>query len=361
MNVQREKRKLEHVQQALQTKSGPLAAGWEDLHLVHQALLRGNLNEVDLSLKLFSKKLQLPLFINAMTGGAQGLTDINRVLAETAREYGIGMAVGSQTAGIDNQSLANTYKIARAVNPDGLLFANVGAGVKPEIALAAVEMLEADALQLHLNGVQELTMAEGDRTFAGIAENIAAICQRVPVPVIVKEVGNGISREVAVQLAQIGVQGLDTGGSGGTNFVAIELQRVPREHLDFLRSWGLTSATSLLEVIESVSNTNVSNTGQMYIFASGGITTSQHIIKVLAIGADAVGMAGNLLQILQRHGVSALKKYLANLTEELKIMMLLIGAQSLVDLRNKPVVITGFTREWCEERGINTKKYAQRN
>ncbi len=355
MIAQREKRKLEHVQQALQTKSGPLSAGWEDLLLVHQALLNDNFEELDLSQELFQKKIQLPLYINAMTGGAEGLAEINRNLADIAREYGLGMAVGSQTAGIVNKSMAKTYQIARDVNPNGLLFANVGAGVKPEMALAAVEMLEADALQLHLNGVQELTMAEGDRDFAGLAENIATICQRVPVPVIVKEVGNGISKEVAASLAQLGVQGIDTGGSGGTNFAAIELQRVPREHLDFLRSWGLPSAISLLEVKDAVLNV-----GQMHIFASGGITTSQHIIKALAIGADAVGIAGNFLCVLQQQGVTALKKYLDNLTEELKIMMLLTGAPNIGELQKKPVVISGFTREWCEERGIDTKKYAQR-
>jgi isopentenyl-diphosphate delta-isomerase len=354
----REKRKLEHLHYALETECGPQSAGWEDIHLVHQALLKNNPDEIDLTVSLFGKRLMLPIYINAMTGGVEELADVNRLLAEIAREFGLGMAVGSQTVAYENNRIAKTFQIARKANPNGVLFANMGAGVRPEMALAAVEMLEADALQLHLNGVQELAMAEGDREFQGLADNIREICRHVSVPVIVKEVGNGLSREAALQLAQLGVQGLDTGGSGGTNFATIELKRVPREQLDFLRSWGLSTATSLLEVVDSLQSVN--SVPRIHIFASGGITTSLEVIKALALGAEAIGMAGSFLRILQKKGSSALKEHLAHLTDGLKTLMLLTGAQNIGDLQKAPVVITGFTREWCEDRGINTKRFAQR-
>lgn len=343
----REKRKHDHIEYALKTGEGPLSPGWEDIHLVHQALLENNLEEVDTSIKLFQKKLNLPIIINAMTGGAEGLENINRTLAEAARDYGLAMAVGSQTAGINNQALSTSYSVVRKVNPAGFILANVSAGVKPEIAQAAIEMIEADALQLHLNGLQELLMAEGDRHFKGWAENIEKICRVVRVPVIVKEVGCGISREVAQRLSQLGVKGIDTGGSGGTNFAAIELTRSPQENFDFLRSWGISSAASLIEVC--------SLDLALLTIASGGITNSLQIMKALALGADAVGIAGSFLRVLILEGESAFRKTINNISAELKMMMLLTGAPNISVIRELPVVVSGFTREWCEQRRIKVK------
>jgi isopentenyl-diphosphate delta-isomerase len=348
MNSIREKRKQEHIQYALKTGNGPLSPGWEDIYLIHQALLKNDLEEVDTSINFFHKKLKLPIIINAMTGGAVGLEKINRTLAETARDYGLAMAVGSQTAGINNNALCPSYSVVREVNPNGVILANVSAGVKPEIALAAIEMIEADALQLHLNGLQELLMVEGDRHFKDWAENIKKICRLVPVPVIVKEVGNGISWETAKKLSQFGVKGIDTGGSGGTNFAAIELARNPQESLDFFRWWGISSATSLIEVC--------SLDLALLIIASGGITNSLQIMKALALGANAVGIAGSFLQILIQEGEDAFRTTINNLSAELKMMMLLTGVQNISEIRKLPVVVTGFTREWCEQRSIKVKK-----
>ncbi|MGI6588296.1 MAG: type 2 isopentenyl-diphosphate Delta-isomerase [Peptococcia bacterium] len=348
MDERRIKRKYEHLQYALQTERGPLSSGWEDLHFVHQALLKDNLNGVDTSVSLFHKKLNLPIIINAMTGGAKNLEKVNRVFAEIACEYGLGMAVGSQTAALNNKAYLSSYQVVRDVNPAGLIFANVSAGVKPEMAQAAVEMIEADALQLHLNGVQELVMKEGDRQFSNWTKNIAEICQLVSVPVIAKEVGNGISWEIAEKLSQLGVKGLDTGGSGGTNFASIELARYQRENLNFLRSWGIPSAVSLLEVC--------SLDLELVIIASGGITNSLEVMKALAVGADVVGIAGFFLQKLINEGEEALRKTIHNFSEELKTIMLLTGTQNLAEIKKTPLMITGFVREWCEQRNLNLKK-----
>lgn len=344
MDNLRRRRKLEHLQYALQTEKGPLSAGWEDLHFVHQALLKNNLAEIDLSSTLFQKNLKLPILINAMTGGAPELEKINQTLAEIAAEYGLGMAVGSQTAALLQPVYLPSYQIVRQVNPQGLILANVSAGIEPAMALEAIEMIEADALQLHLNGLQELVMSEGEREFAHWQENIAEICQLAPVPVIAKEVGYGLSREIALELWQLGVKGLDTGGSGGTNFTAIELARQPCENLDFLRFWGLPSAISLLEVCSL--NTDLS------IIASGGITNSLEIMKALALGADLVGITGLFWQLLSLKGEKALRETLTNFTHELKIIMLLLGLQKLNEIKKAPLVITGFVRQWCEQRGL---------
>ena len=345
MGEQRKKRKLEHLQYALKTKPGPLPSGWEDLHLVHQALLKNDLKDVDTSVTLFNKKLALPLMINAMTGGAEGLENYNRAFAEIACEFGLGIAVGSQTAAIHNESEASGFQVVRKVNPQGLVLANVSAGANPETALVAVEMIEADALQLHLNGVQELVMKEGDREFKHWARNIETICRLVSVPVIIKEVGNGISWEIAKELSELGISGIDTGGSGGTNFATIELARNQQENLDFLRFWGIPSAASLLEV----SRLNLNLT----IIASGGITNSLEAMKALAAGADAVGIARTILQIFAQEGKEGLRRFICNFSNELKLMMMLTGTQNVADIKKVPFVITGFIREWFEQREIS--------
>ncbi|MDD4049055.1 MAG: type 2 isopentenyl-diphosphate Delta-isomerase [Clostridia bacterium] len=344
----RENRKLDHIEQALKSKAGPLSPGWEDIHLVHQAVVNSNIEDVNTSITLFDKKLAAPIIINAITGGAEGLEKINCLLAEIAKEFGLGMAVGSQTAGVMNINLQSTYKIAREKNPTGLIFANVSADVKPKLALDAIEMIEADALQLHLNSVQELAMKEGNSNFRGLAENIQSICQRVSVPVIVKEVGNGISQETARKLAQLGIRGIDTGGSGGTNFASIELARFNQQKLEFLKWWGISSAISLIETTSLGLDT--------LIFASGGITQATHVMKALSLGADAVGIAGSILDILINKGMTELKNYISNMLYELKIIMLLTGAKNIDEIKKLPVVVTGFTREWCEQRHVEVSK-----
>lgn len=342
MDKAREERKLSHITHTIEMAAGPRSAGWEDVHLVHQALLQFDQEELDASAVLFNKKLELPLVINAMTGGADGLEKINASLARAAKETGVGMAVGSQTAGIYNRRVRHTYEIVRQINPDGLILANTGALVNPECAQEAVEMLKADALQLHLNGVQELLMAEGDRDFNRLEENIGQVVENIDVPVIVKEVGFGISGETAARLSKLGVQAIDIGGAGGTNFAGIELARNPRPGLEYLLNWGISAACSLLEV--------KSLRLPFTIMASGGITNSLEMMKALAMGADATGIAGVFLKILLQDGEEALINKIESMKDELKILMMITGAKAAAGISKIPFVITGFTREWCEQR-----------
>lgn len=353
MDIKREERKFDHIAHAVELEKGPDSAGWDDIEVIHQALFRYDLQDIDTRIELFDKELDFPLIINALTGGAKGLEKINGILASVAQELKIGLAVGSQMAGIVNKEVRHTYQITRQKNPEGLILANVSALAQPKDALAAVEMLEADALQIHLNGVQELIMAEGDRDFRGLADNVQEIITRVPVPVIVKEVGFGISKETTQQLYKLGVRSVDISGKGGTNFASIELARNPRESLEFLRHWGITTVCSLLEV----KDLNLPLT----VIASGGIENGLEMFKALGLGADAVGIAGAFVKTLIREGEESLTKKIIDIKEALKIIMLTSGAQKIADIKNNPLVIKGDTWFWCQQRGINIKKYAQRS
>lgn len=353
MDEKRQERKNQHLQYALELPAGPLSSGWEDVKLIHQALLQGNMAAIDTSTVILEKRLKLPIIINAMTGGAPGLEKINAALARVAAECGLGMAVGSQTAAVTDKTLRYTYEVVRKVNPEGLVLANVSALAEPRAALEAVEMIQADALQLHLNGLQELLMREGDRDFVNLAANIANIMDQSPVPVIVKEVGCGLSKETAHGLYNIGVRSLDVSGAGGTNFAAIELARSGATERDYLRTWGLSTVVSLLEV-------NSLELPFTTVLASGGIRNALDICKALSLGADSVAMAGSILKVLLEDGEEALARRIEELGEELQILMLLMGRSRITELREQPLVITGSTKEWCEQRGINTAAYARR-
>lgn len=349
MDFKREERKHAHIAYAVSLEEGPLHAGWDDIHLIHQALLQDDFTHIETETVLFGKKVTQPLIINALTGGATGLEKINGSLAKVAKEAGIGLAVGSQTAGIDNRELRHTYEIVRKYNPDGLVLSNVSALVKPQEAQEAVKMVNADALQLHMNGAQELLMAEGDRNFSKMADNIKRIIEEVSVPCLVKEVGFGISFETAKKLYDLGVRVIDVSGAGGTNFAAIELARYPQQDtMDYMRFWGITSACSLLEV----KNLNL----PISVIASGGIYNSYDMLKALSLGADAIAIAGYFLKILVQKGEEDLLQEIQSMQEELKIMMMMVGARQISDISSLPKVVTGFTQSWCQQRGIRMSK-----
>jgi len=353
MDGKREERKQQHIDYAVKLEAGPQSAGWEDVALVHQALLKCESGNIDTRKEIFDKVLQLPLVINALTGGAPELEKINGALAAVAKETGIGLAVGSQTAAIRNRQLRHTYEIVRRKNPEGLIMANISALASLASAREAVEMIGADVLQLHLNPVQELLMSEGDRDFRSTAENIAEIVDGLGVPVMVKEVGFGLSRETAAELVKLGVAALDIGGAGGTNFAAIELARAGRRNLDFFREWGISTAVSLLEV--------KSLALPVPVMVSGGVTSGLDLMKGLALGADVAGIAGPFLKTLLAGGERKLMKRIGELREALKLLMMVTGAVKTEDISSLPLVITGRTKDWCDQRGIETQHYGRRS
>lgn len=344
-NKIRQTRKLDHLNLALQQPDRPMDNGFDDIQLVHQALPGCDLNDIDLSLTWLGKAICAPFLINAITGGADETETINASLAMVAKETGVGMAVGSQTAGLLDANLARTYKVARLHNPSGLILANLGATATADLAIKAVEMIEANGLQIHLNILQELVMPEGERTFSGILNNIEKINRLSPVPVIVKEVGFGVSKETALQLYNVGVRYIDIGGFGGTNFVAIENSRFDFQRRDTFLRWGIPTASSLLEV----------NSLQLpiEIIASGGLRTGVEICKALRLGATMIGIAGSFLKTLIHQGEDSLKELILTLIEETKITMLLTNSHNYDSLRKIPMVITGNTLEWIKQRNLN--------
>ncbi|MGI6574454.1 MAG: type 2 isopentenyl-diphosphate Delta-isomerase [bacterium] len=353
-SISRSSRKLDHIKYALSLPSGPGTTGFEDVNLIHRCLPELAWEEVDLSTSFLGLSLSVPIIINAMTGGVEDVTGINRALARVAARTGLAMAVGSQTAALEKEDLATSFQVVRAENSTGIIFSNVGAHVSPEAACRAVEMLNADALQIHLNPAQELVMAEGERDFRGLLANIKNIVKSVSVPVIVKEVGNGISGRDAVKLADVGVKGLDISGRGGTNFIAIELARRSDAFGRDLLNWGIPTAVSLVETVYSLVDKNVE------VVASGGIKTSIDIAKAIALGSQAVCIAAPFLKILEQEGEEALVERIINLQHELKMVMLLTGASTVSAMQNVPVIITGPTAQWLQTLGIPIEMLAVR-
>ena len=350
--MSRTHRKLEHIQLALST--GQLnQTGMDDIQIIHQSLPDSSLSKVSLHTGIGELKLSSPIFINAMTGGGGSETEkINAELAIAARETGLAIAVGSQMSAIKNRDERKTYEIVRKNHPDGTIFANLGSEATIEVAKAAVEMIEADALQIHLNVIQELTMPEGDRSFEGALERIHRISEELPVPVIVKEVGFGMGYETVQKLITTPISAIDVGGYGGTNFAKIENER-RSEVFSFFNHWGIPTSVSLVEACEAAD--------RIQVIASGGIHSSLDIVKSLIIGASAVGMAGSLLKVLKESGVEALISRIHTLHEDIAFMMTALGCHSIVQLRNVPILFSGFTHHWLTERGIDTSAFSMRS
>jgi isopentenyl-diphosphate delta-isomerase len=292
-----DQRKADHIKINLeQDVRSALTNGLEKYHFIHEALPELDLKRVDPSLSLFGKTLAAPVLISSMTGGTADAGVINLRLAEAAQECRFAMGVGSQRAALEHPEQAATFQV-RKVAPDILLFANLGAvqlnyGYGVDECRCAVEMIQADALYLHLNPLQEAVQDAGDTNFAGLAQKIEAICKKLEVPVIVKEVGWGISERTAKLLADCGVSAIDVAGAGGTSWSQVEMHRAPDEFTRQLAGtfvgWGIPTADSILNVKRVVP--------EMPIFASGGLKDGLDIAKCIALGATLGGMAGQFLK-----------------------------------------------------------------
>jgi isopentenyl-diphosphate Delta-isomerase len=349
--MNRAKRKWEHIRYAVENTNQHLSHGLNDITFVHQSLPDLALTHIQLNHFIGELPLSSPIFINAMTGGGGIQTkEINQKLAMVAKELGLAMAVGSQMSALKDPIEKLTYQVVRQENPSGIIFANLGSEASIEQAKQAIDMIEANALQIHLNVVQELTMPEGDRDFKGALKRIEEIVKGVDLPVIVKEVGFGMSKETVESLLSIGVSSVDVGGGGGTNFAYIENKRRNHE-LSFFNNWGIPTAISIIEA-RSVNST-------LPLIASGGIKDSIGIAKAIALGADAVGLAGYFLRLILERDVEETLLLTKELLEELRYIMLALGAKNITELQKVPLVISGYTHHWLNERGINTKRYSQ--
>jgi isopentenyl-diphosphate delta-isomerase len=349
--MSRSQRKIDHIQYALKTgQSGQ--SGFADIAFIPNSLPNISYGNTRLDTALGSFTLASPIIINAMTGGASAATDINRRLAIVARERNLAMAVGSQMVALRDPLVAESYTVVRRENPRGLLFANLGAEATVEQARRAVEMLEADALQIHLNVMQELLMPEGDRDFSGYLDRIREISEALDVPVIVKEVGFGMSRGTIRRLIAAGIRIIDVGGKGGTNFAKVENLRQTQSHAMF-EDWGLTTAQSLLEAAECAEE-------GVWFIAAGGIRDGLDICKALSLGASAVGMAGSFLRLVRTETIEQCLVAVDTWHHQLRIAMTALGAERISELRKVSLTITGTTGEWARQRGIDLGKYALR-
>jgi isopentenyl-diphosphate delta-isomerase len=292
-----DQRKADHIKINLeQDVRSALTTGLENYRFIHEALPELDLNRIDTTLNLFGKKLNSPILVSSMTGGTSAAETINLRLAEAAQECGVAMGVGSQRAAIEHPEQASTFQVRRVAR-DILLFANIGAvqfnyGYGIDQCRKAVEMIEADALYLHLNPLQEAVQDAGDTNWVGLAKKIEEVCKKLDVPVIAKEVGWGISEKTAKVLADCGVQAIDVAGAGGTSWSQVEMHRAPDEFTRQLAAtfvgWGIPTSESILNVKKAIP--------EMTIFASGGIKDGLDIAKCIALGASLGGMAGNFLK-----------------------------------------------------------------
>ena len=331
-------RKADHIRINLDedVRSG-LTTGLERYHFVHQALPELDLEEIDLSLSLFGRSLKAPILISSMTGGTDEAGAINRVLARAAQETGIAMGLGSQRAAIEHPELADSFKI-RDVAPDILLLANLGAiqlnyGYGVEHCQRAVEMVEADALILHLNPLQEAVQPEGNTNFAGLLKKIENVCKKIAVPVIAKEVGWGISEQAARQLVDAGIAAIDVAGAGGTSWAQVEMHRAQNDSQARLAAafvnWGIPTANAITNVYHVVP--------EIPIFASGGLRTGLDIAKCIALGASLGGMAGPFLKAATRSLEDTIFA-VQEVAREIQVTMFAAGVGDLDELSNTPLI-----------------------
>jgi len=353
------KRKADHIRICLTQKAQAKKAttGFEDVRLVHRALPEIDRQRIDLSTSFLGKNLSAPLIVGAMTGGTEEAIKINSSIAEAVEKLGLGMGLGSQRAAIENQKLEKTFSIARKKAPSAFLVANIGGvqlvrdyGLKE--VKKAIEMIDADAVAIHLNAVQEAVQPEGQTNFRGVLEQIKQIAGELDKPMIVKETGCGISAEDARALESAGVKAIDVGGVGGTSFAAVEYYRStsPKNMGETFWDWGISTVASLIETTQTV---------KIPVIASGGIRSGLDIAKSLALNASLASVSLPVLETAVK-GTRETEKLLTGLVDELQNTMFLVGAENIKAIAKVPVVIGGKTAEWLNIRGFDTAKYAQR-
>jgi isopentenyl-diphosphate delta-isomerase len=345
-----EQRKAEHVNIILNEDVSAGYDFWSDVHLLHRALPEIDLDGIDLSIKLFGKRLEAPLVISSMTGGFGMGGEINANLAKAAAEVGVAMGVGSQRAALEKPELEPTYAVVKDYGVP-LVFANLGAPqLVPQAerraygvtdAKKAIEMIGANALIVHLNFLQEVVQPEGDRRAKGCLAAIKNLTSRFPV--MAKETGAGISRDVAQALKKAGVKVIDIGGLGGTSFSAVEHYRARKEASSLKErlgatfwDWGIPTPASIV----------LANVG-LPLVATGGVRSGLDVAKGIALGATAAGMAKPMLEAA-KISADAVVAELHAIIEELKAAMFLTGAASVAELQEQHAIIDAPTATWIK-------------
>jgi isopentenyl-diphosphate Delta-isomerase len=315
----------------------------EFVRLVHNALPEIDYTDIETSCIFMDRRFSAPLIIDSMTGGTPEARKINERLGKLAQEYDIPMGLGSQRAGLKSEELASTYSVARKNAPHAFLIANIGGaqlskGLTVSEVEKIVEMIRADALVIHLNPLQELIQPEGEPRYSGVLEQIAKLVMHLNLPVMVKEVGAGISREVASRLEMAGVSAINIAGSGGTSWAGVEKIRADaarnriKIHLgELFWDWGIPTAISLIEAKRAVKTP---------IIASGGLRNGLEVAKCIALGADMCAMAYPFL-LAAAQSLDNLFEYMNLLLAELKSTMFLLGSKNIEMLKSSRYILTG--------------------
>lgn len=316
--------------------------GLDQIRLVGTNLPELALDEIDLQTTLVGQKIAAPFFINALTGGSTQTDKVNLTLARVAQKTNLPMAVGSQSIALKEPQRQAGFKALRTVNPKGMFLANLGVNHPLNNVNQALDMLDASAIELHLNVAQELVMPEGDRIFYW-QDNLRQLLAQVKKPILVKEVGFGMTPQTLKILTDLGVKYVDLAGKGGTNFQQIENERRKENKLTILNDLGLSTAESLLAAKKYAADINLSLT------ASGGIRTSLDVVKCLVLGADNVGISGLFLHLLVQDGEDALVNYIETLKWEIRNIMAILGCKNISQLKKVPYLLSTELRNFVEQ------------
>lgn len=354
--METENRKMEHVKICLEEEVESTYSGFEDVTLIHNALPDLNFEDVNTHSALFGKKLNAPLLIASMTGGHKDTIEINKNLAIAVEELGLGIGVGSQRAAIENKELAESFTVVRDSAPHAFVYANVGLPQVMDHGVAfvekAVEMIEADAVAIHLNFLQEIVQPEGEVNARGGFDALAEICREVRTPVIVKETGAGITRDVTLKLKDAGVDAIDVGGKGGTSWSGVEIYRtkddISKEVGRDFWSWGVPTAFCVPEVYQILPT-----------IATGGLRSGLDMAKSISLGAIAGSAALPFLKPATK-SPDEVKKELEYFVQGLKIAMFLTGSEKIENLRTIPIFIHGLLKDWLESRNIDVREFSRR-
>ncbi len=326
---QTESRKKDHVELVISKGAQYVkSAGFERVDFIHNALPEISLESVDLSTDFVGKKLRNPIIITGMTGGYSDAEAINKGLAKAAQEHGLAFGLGSQRAMIERPELVRTYKV-RDVAPDVPLLANIGAFQLKKYSFEQVESLvqtvEADVLAVHLNALQEVIQPEGDVDFSGVLDVIASTCDKLSVPVLVKETGAGINQDVAIKLKGAGVEWLDVSGAGGTSWSQVEYLRYKAQcPVSGFENWGIPTFESIIQC-----------RGVLPLVASGGVRSGIDGAKAIALGAELCGAAYPFIKAMRS---KKLDECLTTFEKQMKICAYLTGSRTIADLKKAKMI-----------------------
>jgi len=332
-------RKKEHLDLSLnadvsfKTKTN----GFNHYEFIHDAATEVELDKITFETKFFKKKINYPFIISCMTGGTEEAENINAHLAIAAEELKIPIGVGSQRQALENKNYKNSYNIIRKNAKSVPVLGNLGAAELVKLKSSdpikmLIEVIEADAFVIHLNPLQELLQPEGNPDFKGLLKSLKRLVKEIEIPVIIKEVGMGISKDVAKQMLEVGVKGIDVAGAGGTSWAAIEMLRNKSTTNDYFWDWGLPTSFCLKE------NSKLKKNYKFILIGSGGINSAVDAAKAFALGADYVASARTILKELDTSGVDGVKNLITGWFETIRKIMFLTGSKSLKELRKNKIM-----------------------